>query len=90
MYEDFASTFRGEKTIQACLCEDLKVSGYFLLLLSQSNCCNQFKELILHLKIFSSRSCSLDVKTCLCRFVKIMISRLSATSFHLFTKRYAD
>lgn len=25
MYEDFASTFRGEKTIQACLCEDLKV-----------------------------------------------------------------
>lgn len=42
MYEDFASTFRGEKTIQACLCEDLKVSGYFLLLLSQSNSCTYF------------------------------------------------
>lgn len=30
MYEDFASTFRGEKPIQDCLWEDLKVSGYFL------------------------------------------------------------
>lgn len=26
MYEDFANTFRGEKTLQACLIEDLKVS----------------------------------------------------------------
>ena len=30
MYEDFANTFRGEKTLQACLIEDLKVSHCFL------------------------------------------------------------
>lgn len=27
MYEDFANTFRGEKALQACLSEDLKVSN---------------------------------------------------------------
>lgn len=29
MYEDFANTFRGEKTLQACLIEDLKVSRLY-------------------------------------------------------------
>ena len=31
MYEDFANTFRGEKTLQACLIEDLKVSRLYFI-----------------------------------------------------------
>ena len=29
MYEDFANTFRGEKTLQSCLIEDLKVGRLY-------------------------------------------------------------
>ena len=73
MYEDFANTFRGEKSLQGCLSEDLKVGNCVLSVLFYFTA--QFK---LYFVVFPRA----------CRFARIMTSRPSATSFLLFTKRY--
>ena len=68
MYEDFSNTFRGEKTIQACLSEDLKVRH-----------CSLFSCLAFwsHLPLtFLKKLPCCDVS---CRFAKSTILKLSAT-----------
>lgn len=77
IYEDFANTFRGEKTLQGCLRDDLKVwrLQLYLVIAVTFNC---FLSFIIKLLLFLYAH----------RFARIMISRPSAISYALFTKRY--
>ena len=68
MYEDFSNTFRGEKTIQACLSEDLKVRH-----------CSFFSYLPFWSQLpltFLKKLLCCDVS---CRFAKSTILKVSAT-----------
>ena len=53
MYEDFANTFRGEKTLQACLIEDLKVSRLYFNVFFAGFKSYQCKDMTFHFLVTS-------------------------------------